>query len=48
MAGFAALGLFELLRGFAGPGILLPMLVELFLATAYFAIWSRGKRSAAK
>lgn len=47
MAGFFALGLFELLRGFAGPGILLPMAVELFLALAYFSIWSRDKRGEA-
>lgn len=46
MAGFATLGLFELLRGFAGPGILLPMLVEVFLATSYFSIWSMDKRRA--
>ena len=44
MAGFAALGLFELLRGFAGPGILLPMAIEVFLALAYFSIWSRERR----
>lgn len=44
MSGFVALGLFELVRGFAGPGILLPMAVELFLALSYFSIWSRDKR----
>lgn len=44
MVGFGALGLFELLRGFAGPGILLPMVVELFLALSYFSIWSRNKQ----
>ena len=45
MAGFATLGLLELLRGFAGPGILLPIAVEIFLAFSYFSIWSRDKRS---
>ncbi len=40
MVGFAALGLFELLRRFAGPGILLPMVAELYLAFSYFSIWS--------
>jgi hypothetical protein len=44
MLGFVALGLFELLRGFAGPGILLPMIAELSLALSYFSIWSRDKR----
>jgi hypothetical protein len=44
MAGFGALGLFELVRGFAGPGILLPMVVEFYLALSYFTIWSRDKR----
>ncbi|HEX8964401.1 MAG TPA: hypothetical protein VF801_15465 [Rhodocyclaceae bacterium] len=44
MAGLGALGLSELLRGFAGPGILLPMVVELLLAFSYFSIWSRDKR----
>lgn len=43
MAGFVALGLFELLRGFAGPGILLPMATELFLALSYFSVWSGDK-----
>ena len=41
MAGFVVLGLFEFVRGFAGPGILLPMAVELFLALSYFSIGSR-------
>lgn len=44
MSGFVALGLFELVRGVAGPGILLPMAVELFLALCYLSIWSRDKR----
>lgn len=44
MAGFAALGLFEFLRGFAGPGIFLPMAVEVFLAFSYFSVWSRDRR----
>ncbi len=43
MLGFFVLGLIELLRGFAGPGILLPMLVEAFLAFSYFSTWSRDK-----
>jgi hypothetical protein len=43
MLGFVALGLFELVRGFAETGILLPMVVELFLALSYFSIWSRDK-----
>ena len=47
MTGFAATGLFELLRGVAGLGMLLPMLVELFLAFSYFSIWSRNNRSEA-
>lgn len=47
MAGFVALGLFELLRGRAGPGILLPMGVELGLALSYFSVWSRGRRGEA-
>ena len=47
MAGFAAMGLIELLRGFAGPGILLPMAVEVFLAVSYFSIWSKDKQRVA-
>jgi hypothetical protein len=44
MLGFFALGLFELVRGFAKPGILLPMAAELFLALSYFSIWSKDKQ----
>jgi hypothetical protein len=39
MLGFAGLMLFEFFRGFAGPGILLPIIVELFLSISYFSIW---------
>lgn len=44
MLGFAVLGLFELLRGFAGPGILLPMAAELFLGLSYFSVWWKDER----
>jgi hypothetical protein len=46
MLGFFVLGLFELLRGFAGFGILLPMTAEIVLACSYFLVWSRDERSA--
>lgn len=46
MLGFVLLGLFELLRGYAGPGILLPMIIEVFLAHSYFSFWLRDKREA--
>ena len=48
MSGFAVMGLFEFLRGFAGAGILLPFCVELFLAVSYFAIWRKDKELASR
>ena len=47
MLGLFILGLFEFLRGFAGPGILLAMMVELFLALCYLSIWRRYKKGEA-
>ncbi len=37
--GLLVLGAFELVRGFAGLGILLAMVVELLLAVACFSLW---------
>lgn len=39
MLGFAILGAFEYLRGFAGIGIFLAVMTELFLSICYFAVW---------
>lgn len=39
MLGFAILGIFEFLRGFAGSGIFLAVFAELFLSICYFAVW---------
>lgn len=39
MLGFAILGGFEFLRGFAGPGIFLAVSAEVFLAFGYFLVW---------
>jgi TM2 domain-containing membrane protein YozV len=38
MLGFAILGIFEFLRGFAGVGIFLAVSVELFLSVCYFTV----------
>lgn len=42
MLGFAVLGLYEFFRGFAGAGIFLPIMVELFLSISYFTVWLSG------
>ena len=41
----AALGVFEFIRGYAGSGIILAVITELFLGMAYFRVWHvhRGK-----
>lgn len=39
MLSLMILGVFELVRGFVGFGILFAMGAELLLATAYFSIW---------
>ena len=39
MLGFAILGTFEFLRGFAGAGIFLAVSAELFLSVCYFSVW---------
>jgi hypothetical protein len=44
MMGFAVLGLFEFFRGFAGAGIFLPIIVELFLSISYFSVWLSDAR----
>lgn len=50
MLGMATLGIVEFLRGAAGLGIVLAIVVELFLGIAYFKIWraERGAFSLAK
>jgi len=42
MMGFAVLGLFEFFRGFAGAGIFMPIIAELFLSISYFTVWLSG------
>jgi len=39
MLGFAILGIFEFLRGFAGAGIFLAVSAELFFSVCYFSVW---------
>ncbi|GGY83128.1 hypothetical protein GCM10011613_29990 [Cellvibrio zantedeschiae] len=39
MLGLACLGLFEYLRGFAGPGIGLAVITEAIIGVAYLKIW---------
>ena len=39
MLSLALLGIFELFRGFAGIGIILAVLAEVFIAGSYFSIW---------
>lgn len=47
MMGFAILGIFEFLRGFAGVGIFLAVIAELFLSIFYFRVWRfNGKKKA--
>lgn len=39
MIGLASVGTFEYLRGFAGPGIGLAIIVETLIGLSYFKIW---------
>jgi TM2 domain-containing membrane protein YozV len=39
MLGFAILGIFEFLRGFAGAGIFLAVSAELIISVCYFSVW---------
>jgi len=39
MCGLAGLGVFELLQGHAGPGILLAIFTEFVIAGLYFKLW---------
>jgi len=39
----AVLGIFELTRGYAGPGILFPIVAETLFAYAYWLIWRNSR-----
>lgn len=43
LAALSVLGAFEFIRGFAGPGIWLAIIVELALALGYFRIWKSNR-----
>jgi hypothetical protein len=44
MAGFALMGSFELIRGFAKMSILSAIVVEILVAATYFSFWVSDKR----
>ena len=46
MLGLATMGVAELARGFAGPGILLAGLAEAALGVLHLAVWARGRQTA--
>ncbi len=47
MFGFAILGTFEFIRGFAGGGIFFAVSGEFFLAVSYFIIWLSDRKKIA-
>ena len=45
MAGLVGLGLVEILRGYAGPGALAPVVAEAGFAAAFLRHWLRDRRA---